>query len=121
MAPFIKFNWNGAKIASIVTANEGMSARAAAEDLLKRANEHVPFEYGELERSGEVSVDGARAAVSYTAVYAAKLHQHPEYNFRGKGEGRWLQNAVEADHSRVLSKMALPFRNKLGQFAKRPM
>ena len=121
MAPFIKFNWNGAKIASIVSATEGMSARAAAEDLLKRANEHVPYEYGTLESTGGVSVDGPRAAVSYTAVYAAKLHQHPEYNFQGKGQGRWLQNAVESDHGRALTAMALPFRNKLGQFAKRPV
>ncbi len=112
MAPFIKFNWNGAKIASIVKASEGQSARAAAEDLLARANEHVPFEYGDLESSGGVSVDGARAAVSYTAVYAARLHQHPEYSFRGKGEGRWLQNAVEANDNRALAKMAAPFKRR---------
>jgi hypothetical protein len=112
MVSFIKFNWNGAKIASIVKATEGQSARAAAEDLLERANEHVPYEYGTLESTGGVSVDGNTAAVSYTAIYAAKLHQHPEYNFQGKGEGRWLQNAVEADHNRALTAMAKPFRGR---------
>lgn len=112
MAPYIKFNWHGAKILSIVEAASHEGVKAAAEDVLRRAQMHVPLDVGTLMGTGKVSVDGSEASVSYNTVYAAKLHQHPEYNFQGQGEGRWLQNAVE-DRETDLKAFSSGFKRRL--------
>ena len=113
MAPYIKFNWHGAKIASLVEVASRHSALEAAKDLLERANEHVPLEFGFLKSTGIADADGNKGVVSYSAVYAAKLHQHPEYNFRGAGTGRWLQNAVEEGEQQTLEAFAKPIKKVL--------
>jgi len=115
MPGFIKFNWHGAKILSLVELASHEAVKEAAEDILERAQRHVPLDRGTLMGTGAVSVDGSEASVSYNTVYAAKLHQHPEYNFQGQGEGRWLQNAVEAHDSdaAVTRKMGTAFRKRL--------
>ena len=33
-------------------------------------------------------------SISYDTPYAARLHEHPEYNFREGREGKWLENAL---------------------------
>jgi hypothetical protein len=119
MTGFIKFNWHAAKITSVVEVAGRHGVESAAHALLKRANEHVPFQFGTLKESGTVSVDGTTAAVSYGAVYAAKLHQHPEYNFRGQGRGRWLQDAAEQQEG-YLTNFAVPMRDSFGKFMVRP-
>ena len=119
MAPFIKFNWHGVKIASVVEGASRRSVKNGAEAILAEAQKRVPLDVGTLMGTGRVDVDGTEAAVSYNTVYAAKLHQHPEYSFQNGREGRWLQNAVEA-HEGTLDAMAKPFRDSLGRFARRP-
>lgn len=116
------FFWKGGLIGVQVERVGNKSTRLAAEKILKRANEHVPYREGRLESSGKVTMDGGKAAISYDTVYAARLHQHPEYNFQGKGEGRWLLNAIEASDVQhdVLQEMAKPYRDALGRFAVRP-
>ncbi len=112
--------WSGVSITAVVETASHKSAKAAAERVLARANEHVPFREGTLEESGTVSVDGSEAAISYATAYAARLHQHPEYNFQGKGRGHWLVDAINADKEDTLQAFALPFRDALGRFAVRP-
>lgn len=114
------FFWKGGLIGVQVERAGREGVEAAAHRILARANEHVPYREGELEASGKVTVDGSEAAISYDTVYAARLHQHPEYNFQGKGQGRWLLNAVEQDQADTLETLAGPFRDALGRFARRP-
>jgi hypothetical protein len=114
------FFWKGGLVGAIVESSGRESVQAAAERVLARANEHVPYRSGALESTGKVSTDGLEAAISYDTVYAARLHQHPEYNFQGKGRGRWLVEAIEMDRANILESMAGPYRNALGQFAVRP-
>lgn len=114
------FFWKGGLVGAVVEAAGRESVVAAATRVLARANEHVPFRMGILEDTGKVSSDGTQAVISYDTAYAARLHQHPEYNFQGKGRGRWLTLAIEADKSDTLEHFAGPFRDKLGRFAVRP-
>lgn len=76
-----------------------------AQGILERANEHVPFEFGTLKSTGVAQSVQARnrgglfqsgheAIVSYDTPYAVHLHEHPEYNFRPPGQGKWLENAL---------------------------
>lgn len=56
----------------------------AAEALLGFSLEEVPFDIGTLAGSGAVEPatdPDEGAAVSYDTPYAARLHEHPEFNF----------------------------------------
>ncbi len=114
------FFWNGGLVGAMVEVRGRESVRAGAERILARANRTVPFREGHLKESGAVTVDGTQAAISYDTVYAARLHQHPEYNFSPPGRGKWLTLAIEEERGDTLESMAKPFRNSLGQFAVRP-
>ena len=73
----------------------------AAEHILEYANRSVPHREGTLMRSGQADIDRARleASVSYDTPYAVRLHEHPEYNFRGGRRGKWLELSLqERDH-----------------------
>jgi hypothetical protein len=61
--------------------------------LLGEANKIVPLDESTLQSSGAVSVDNRQmvGVVSYDTPYAARLHEHPEYNFQRGREGKWLE------------------------------
>ena len=104
-------NMKWSPVLAIASAEKGghEAAEGGAEKVLEKANEHVPLLSGTLEGTGTVSTAGSEAAISYDTVYAARLHEHPEYNFRGQGRGRWLQDAVD-EHEGVLEAMAESMR-----------
>lgn len=83
-------------------AEEGMED--AANMMLADAQRHVPYDDGVLMASADVDTEKHRvglvaasieAAVSYDTEYAVKLHEHPEFNFQGQGEGKWLERAQQ--------------------------
>lgn len=71
----------------------------AAERLLALSNEEAPLEIGTLIGSSTVipATDPTEgAAVVYDTPYAARLHEHPEYNFQNGRKGKYLEDpAVE--------------------------
>jgi len=86
-----------------------MGVVKAAESILEDAAPYVPFEDGDLLQSGRAQQDrdsGGRftntASVSYDTPYAVKLHEHPEFNFKGSGEGKWLEHALQRRASRMI-------------------
>jgi hypothetical protein len=110
----MRMKWNTLPVLASVDVASSKSVESGGEKILTKANEHVPFLTGELEGTGHVSTDGPEAAISYDTVYAAKLHEHPEYNFRGQGRGRWLQEAVDdSAGTETLEAMAGPMREAL--------
>lgn len=44
--------------------------------------------------------------VSYDTPYAVRLHEHPEYNFQGGREGKWLEKTVNEKSKDVLALLA---------------
>lgn len=100
----------------------GKATWKAAEGLLTEANRSVPHDEGTLERSGIVTQGGLSGQpnsvyqmadsgkyakdmfkfdfskdpvfyISYNTPYAIRLHENPQYDFQGQGEGKWLENA----------------------------
>jgi hypothetical protein len=72
----------------------------AAERLLTLSSAEVPFEIGTLSGSGAVlnAPDAETgAAVTYDTPYAARLHEHPEYNFQGGRKGKYLEDPALAN------------------------
>jgi hypothetical protein len=86
--------WNGDRILRELNERKARVIRDAAEALLEESKQTVPHDEGVLENSGHVSSDEDKANVYYDTPYAVRLHEHPEYNFQGKGEGKWLQKAL---------------------------
>lgn len=113
--------WRGQLVRAVVHRAGEEATDEAAEALLRLANEHVPYEEGDLEASGAVTQGQSRYGptgqfaanekfVSYDTPYAIRLHEHPEYNFQGKGQGKWLEHAVQKRASRLEVDMAPPLR-----------
>lgn len=61
-----------------VRAQAPMAVQAAADVLLSVSREQCPVDSGYLRASGEVSQDGLTARVSYSAPYAAIVHETQE-------------------------------------------
>ena len=67
----------------------------AAERLLTLSSVEVPLEIGTLQASGTVERAASPdegSAVVYDTPYAARLHEHPEYNFQGGRKGKYLED-----------------------------
>lgn len=73
----------------------------ALERLLTLAVDRSPWDQGTLAGSGSVehATDPEEGgAVVFDTPYAARLHEHPEYNFstdsNPNAQGKWLENAA---------------------------
>lgn len=86
----------GAEILARLAAGETL----AAERLLALSNEEAPLEFGTLIGSSTVvpATDPTEgAAVTYDTPYAARLHEHPEYNFQNGRKGKYLEDPALAN------------------------
>lgn len=78
--------------------------RNAAEHVLEQANQTVPLEEGDLERSGDVDVDpdGMRATVNYHSPYARKQHERLDFQHDGGRRAKWLELTVQEEGRRII-------------------
>ena len=82
-------------IAAQVGADLTKGVNLAAERLLALSSEVVPFDIGTLSASGQVEAaqtPDEGSAVTYDTPYAARLHEHPEYNFQGGRQGKYVED-----------------------------
>jgi len=106
----IRVTWRGAIVQKLVEEAAADGAKVAALRLLDDAQQRVPLDDGTLRDSAAVTTDGDTAVVSYDTPYAVRLHESPQYDFQGQGEGKWLENAVARREPRVAEDMAGPLR-----------
>lgn len=97
MAQRSSVKWNGAAITAAVQEAAEKGVRLAAEHLLQESRTLVPHEEGTLERSGTVSADGLRAAVSYDTPYAIPQHEDLELKHDDGREGKYLEKPARAE------------------------
>ncbi len=67
----------------------------AGEYLLARSAEQVPLDTGDLMGSGQVvnaEQPGEDTLVVYDRPQAARLHEHPEYQFQNGRKGKYLED-----------------------------
>lgn len=64
-------------------------------EILRLSQYEVPHDTGMLQNSGHVEEKGNHAMVGYNKVYAARLHEHPEYKFRGGRKGKYLEDPIK--------------------------
>ena len=111
----IHHEWRGVLVRASVDHAAEEGNRRWAEAVLEDAQKHVPYDIGNLAESGAVTQgrdSGGRFVtehfVSYDTPYAVRLHEHPEYNFKGQGEGKWLEHAMQR-HGGSVREIAPPF------------
>ena len=115
-----RVDWRDGPVKSRVRAGSQRAAEIAAKAVLTEANKTVPYETGKLKSTGKVAParvhngTGGSATVSYNTPYAARLHENPQYNFKGKGRGKWLQLAIQEMAGRIAGLMAIQLRRELG-------
>lgn len=65
-----------------------------AHEILRLSNPEVPHDTGLLAGSGHVEPQFDGAIVGYNKVYAARLHEHPEYRFQKGRKGKYLEDPI---------------------------
>jgi len=64
-----------------------------ADEVLRRSGDQVPHDKGTLAATGKAEpVKKNIHRVSYNIEYAARLHEHPEYNFQKGRKGKYLED-----------------------------
>lgn len=67
-----------------------------ASEVLRLGTFEVPHDKGILQASGHVEpVSDSEVIVGYNTVYAARLHEHPEYRFQKGRKGKYLEDPIK--------------------------
>lgn len=90
-----------------------------AHELLRVANEDVPKEEGILEASGDVHPTPGKleTAVGYGGAakdYVIPQHERMDYDHKGKGKAKWLEDTFKSYAGRVGAMIADAMRARLG-------
>lgn len=93
-----------AKLA-LLAAREPQSSHNAlemvADEVLRLSQQQVPHDTGSLQNSGTVQPSGRDFIVGYHKVYAARLHEHPEYRFQKGRKGKYLEDPIVSNSRRL--------------------
>lgn len=68
-----------------------------ANEILRLSSFEVPLDTGNLMGSGSVQEQGEEFIVGYNTVYAARLHENPQYNFQNGRKGKYLENPIKVN------------------------
>ena len=74
--------------------NNGL--KKIADEILRLSQREVPHDTGQLQNSGFVDdTTPDLVEIGYNKVYAARLHEHPEYHFQGGRKGKYLEDPIK--------------------------
>lgn len=116
MANFKIKNWRGPQIIAQKNEAVGQALYKGASHILNEANNIAPKDEGPLTQTSDVSVDAeqGKANIFYVQKYAPRLHEHPEYNFQGGRQGKWLEKTILSESNRIAEIMATEIRERFG-------
>lgn len=73
-----------------------------ATEILRLSQFEVPHDTGRLQNSGHIEQEGNTSAiVGYNTVYAARLHENPQFRFQKGRKGKYLEDPIK-NNMRVL-------------------
>jgi hypothetical protein len=97
--------WHGDRVRKTLHERAERAARLGAERLLETSNSRVPNDpktHGtDLQDSGQVTVDGTTAAVSYGTPYAIAQHEALSWEHRPGQQAKFLESAMADDAEQV--------------------
>lgn len=85
-----------------------------AGEILRLSSFEVPHDTGMLQSSGGFEPDGENVVVGYNKVYAARLHEHPEYRFQKGRKGKYLEDPIKKNMDVFLKFAGEAFKADLG-------
>ena len=88
-----------------------LAIHTVASEILRLSQYEVPHDAGELQNSGSISDEKDESIVGYNKVYAARLHEHPEYQFQKGRKGKYLEDPIKMNLSVFLNY----FKDTLGE------
>ena len=103
------FDIKGIRKAKTQSVDRGLLL--AGEHILGVSNDHVPHEEGTLERSGKVTVDGDKAALSYDTPYAVPQHEDMTLKHDSGRTAKYLENAMNSERKTALKIIAQAIKN----------
>jgi hypothetical protein len=78
-----------------------------ADEILRLSMFEVAHDTGRLQASGHVEPESDKSViVGYNTVYAARLHEHPEYRFQKGRKGKYLEDPIKNNLSVFIKYMA---------------
>jgi len=81
---------------SVVFPNATKQAlRDIGNEIIRLSTFEVPFDIGTLEGTGHIEPDGDGYLVGYNTIYAAYLHEHPEFDFQDGRAAKYLEDPIK--------------------------
>ena len=78
-----------------ITSGSKKAIGQVADEILRLSTFEVPHDQGLLQASGHQEPNGDGVIVGYNKVYAARLHEHPEYHFQKGRKGKYLEDPIK--------------------------
>lgn len=78
-------------------------------EIMRLSSFEVPHDKGLLQNSGSVEPEEGGVIIGYNKVYAARLHEHPEYRFQKGRKGKYLEDPIKNN----LAALGLAFADAL--------
>lgn len=100
-------------LAAVRAAAEA-GVKEAAEAILKAARENAPVDEGDLRESGDVTMSGMTATITFDEVYAKKQHEDMRLQHPGGGGPKFLERAMGSERTRARQIIADHIRRSLG-------
>lgn len=88
-----------AKFDNKFMAQKIKAMRRIANELLRLSQKEVPHDTGALQNTGHVEEKGDEVIVGYNKVYAARLHENPQYRFQKGRKGKYLEDPLKNNES----------------------
>lgn len=66
-------------------------------EIIRLSSFEVPHDKGSLQNSATVQEIGGDVVIGYHEPYAARLHEHPEYNFQKGRKGKYLADPINTN------------------------
>lgn len=84
------------KVQQAIDAGIDRGRLDAAFELMRLSQFEVPHDEGTLQNTGTVEVlPNGDVVMGYHTAYAARLHEHPEYNFQKGRKGKYIEDPIE--------------------------
>ena len=80
---------------SVMGSNRMQAVHNVATEILRLSGFEVPHDKGTLQNSGSVQDYPEESIVGYHTVYAARLHEHPEFHFQKGRKGKYLEDPIK--------------------------
>jgi len=88
--------------------------KSVGDEILRLSNKEVPLDKGTLSNSGRVDAFPDYVEVGYHTKYAHRLHEHPEYNFKNGRKGKYLEDPIKSNLSRLADVVGFKMKADLG-------